>query len=109
MKPTSLHFEWNSFAAALDHYPPITSPGLVWLYVDHVHGAKNGQPTLVFRVWYHSTRGMVAFIGDRVTGPQSTWAVAMGQLMRAGQWATAAGVLLQWHGAWSDDWEEVQP
>ena len=109
MKPTHLYFDWHGFAAAQKSHPPITTPGVVWLYVDHVQGVNNGQPTLVFRVWYHSTRGMVAFIGDRQTGPTSTWAVAMAQLIRAGQWSHAAGLELQWRGAWSDDWDEVQP
>jgi len=109
MKPSALHFDWDSFTAALVTHPPATTPGIVWLYVDHVHGVNNGQPTLVFRVWYHSPKGMVAFIGDVVTGPTSIWSVAMGKLIRTGHWATAAGVLLQWHGAWHDDWDEVQP
>ena len=109
MKPSALYFDWSRFAAAFNTHPPSSSPAVVWLYVDHVHGAESGQPTLVFRVWYHSTRGMVAFIGDRSTGPTSTWAVAMAQLIRAGHWASRFNVALQWQGAWSDDWDEVQP
>jgi hypothetical protein len=109
LKPSVLHFEWQSFLNGWDVNQPITTPGLVWLYVDHVHSTKNSHPTLVFRVWYHSPRGMIAYIGDQVTGPQNTWSLAMAKLIRTGHWATANGVLLQWHGAWMDDWDEVQP
>lgn len=109
MQPIALHFDWSSFTAALSTHPPITSPGLVWVYVAKVDGTKEKTPTLVFRVWYHSIRGMVAYVGDRSTGPQSATSLALAEVIQAGLWATSAGMTMQWAGAWADDWDEVQP
>lgn len=109
MRPSVLHFEWKSFLTSTVNDPPVSNPPEAYLWSGLVTPLDGVKPVLIFRVWYQGNRGLVGFVGDRSTGPASVLSAALADIMRAGEWADKAGVILTWRGAWSAEWDEVQP
>lgn len=109
MKPAALHFDWLSFIANVKSEPPPGDPPEVSIYTDQVFGANKGMPVLMLRLWYRTPRGIIGFIGDKVTGPQTIWSLIYADLIRAGRWAALEKVKLCFRPGWADDWDEVQP
>lgn len=109
MKPSVLHFDWWAFVNNARNEKPSGEPPEVKIYTDQTFGENKGMPVLLLRVWYDSPRGMIAYVGDRVTGPVTVWALIYADLIRILHWAATEGVKLSFAGAWAADWDEVQP